>query len=134
MVTNAWNSILLIIISLFSTAAFCHKSSGHAAKNGIEKETCPQTEFNKNDSAGELTGTAIKLTEMKKYKTSRSLFVNDKSNDTIIFRIEPDEVEGFFEDSLRSGKCVTVKYVTEIVDEDGVELNRFFHAKKIVFP
>jgi hypothetical protein len=122
--------IICIMVLLFGLAC---QSNGKTSRSAPQSP-CPIEKFNKTDSTVNFTGTVAFWDKPSAMVSYGGLYLTDKNNDTIIFRVEPGEVDGFFEDSLKPGKCVTVNYATEIVEEDGIELNRFYHAKKLAYP
>lgn len=122
---------LLLLISLFTG---CDTDDKKVAPKSQVFAKCSDDQFVRADSAGVITGKIAKWSEKHVAMSSRGLWLIDKNGDTALFRVEPDETDNVDEAKLVVGKCVKVTYKTEVVEEDGVELNRFFHATRLDYP
>lgn len=113
---------------LLVTAFACQPKGGDGAQSD-----CDQTKLSALDS-GVLTGIIADWEKPSAIVKYGGLWVVDSERDTIIFRVEPNKTANFAESKLRKGRCVTVTYSREIVEEDGVELNRFYYADRLEYP
>lgn len=120
-------SIIGVLGILLVLAFACRPKEEDGALSG-----CERTKLSSRDS-GVLTGIIAEWDKPGGIVAYGGLWVIDSGNDTIIFRVEPNLTENFDEAKLRKGGCVTVTYSREIVEEDGIELNRFYYAGRLEY-
>lgn len=125
---------LIAIFSLFTLSNCGGKGSKENDPRAISHAKCASQEFIANDSGGVFTGRILGLTGNSLNSLHRYLMLADRSGDTLDFKVRPDLIENFDEDKLQVGGCVTVSYKTEIIEEDGIELNRFYNATHFDYP
>ena len=131
-IKKAWLLILVLLISC--------QSNEHQRRVAPEKSKseCCQEEFVGSDTSGVFSGIVVRLSELKKSSIQRYLSLSDSAGDTIVFGIFLDNTdtptENVDEAKLKVGKCVTVHYMTDIAEENGIELSRFYYATRLDYP
>ena len=119
---------------------FCCQANENQKSSGAQavKPDSLGKSFIGSEIAGVFSGTVAKLSELKNSSVQRYLSLCDGSGDTIVFRIflanTDSPTANVIESKLGFGMCVKVHYVTEIVEEDGVEFNRFYYATRLDYP
>jgi hypothetical protein len=102
------------------------------------RPTCARDAFSAADSSGVFSGLIAGISELKKSSIQRYLSLTDVAGDTIVFRVLLENTDAptanIDKSKIVEGKCVTVHYVREIVEEDGIELNRFYYATRLDYP
>lgn len=121
---------MFTILLVFSCS--CQKNSKEQL--GQLQSGCIRTKLSVNDSTGVLIGNISMWDKPNALVTYGGLWVVDKDNETIIFRVEPNQTKNFKCDNLEIGQCIKVTYSREIVEEDGIELNRFYYATRLDYP
>jgi hypothetical protein len=130
-------TIVITMVSwllLISLVASCDAGNKKVVPQPKVSAKCSDDQFVRSDSAGVITGKLAKWSEKHIAMSSRGLWLIDADGDTALFRVEPDETDNLNETKLVIGHCVKVTYKTEVVEEDGIELNRFFHVTRLDYP
>lgn len=130
--TKTWLLTLAFIVSCQS-----NESQSRVVPEKLESD-CRQEAFVGSDTSGVFSGIVARLSELKKSSIQRYLSLSDSSGDTIVFGIFLDNTdtptENVDEAKLEVGKCVIVHYATDIVEENSIELSRFYYATRLDYP
>lgn len=127
-------TLVTIGVCLSLVFVFCMKGEdGSSQEKSTTQAGCSGQEFRAPDTGGEFTGEVVSLSPERKHRSWRSLALRDSKGDTVYFRMPASEVNEDNDARLEQGTCVNVVFTTEIIELDGIEVNRIYHATKLSF-
>lgn len=132
------NQLKALWILVLSLSFFCQAEQKNPDENIAKRNSeCPIEEFLASDTGGTFRGAVVRISEQKKDAAHRYLSLVDQVGDTIAFRVFLENTdtptENVKEAKLKSDMCVEVHYVTDIIEEEGFELNRFYYATRLEY-
>ncbi len=123
---------VLVVITLFICIFACQRKD--IVQKDKTKLKLTKEKFVSNDSGGVFTGLIIKWDEPSVIVPYQGLWLTDCDNDTIIFYVYPEETKNINNAKMVNGNLITVTYETEVALQQKVEVNRFYHVKKLDYP
>lgn len=130
-----YNPIFLLILLLIAVIC-CQTRKELEINTGRGDTLCPKEIFDNSDSGGVFTGKIVKYSE-DSFVDDAFLSLQDNNGDTIIFRVFLEsypKTRNVIKKKLYIGNCGTVIYKTDIVEIEGIEVNRFFYATRLDYP
>ncbi len=132
-------NIIVYLLLVITIGASCQgQDKSYKKEKQPESRICEVDKFVGSDTSGVFTGTIIVFHEYNPNRPVRDLWTLDNEGDTISFHIllkeTGSETNNVVEEKLLPGKCITVTYETEIVEEDGLEYSKFYNATRLDYP
>lgn len=130
------NNKLLLIFIIFSVFAVNCSEKKENNNNSLKKttsETCIAKDFDQKQTEGKVTSEIVRWEEAGE-DAFGGLWISIGKNDSLLFRVIPEETQNVVKSNLEKGNCVSIEYYTEIIEEEGIEINRFFYAAHLDYP
>jgi len=125
------------VIMFFSLIIRCTADTQKDNNANNAQLKCKIDNFISANTGGAFCGKTISLGAKKAWRAHRYLLLEDVDGDTVSFYIHLDNTDkptkNVIEEKLETGSCVRVYYETDIVEEDGIELNRFYYADSLEY-
>ena len=132
------NAIIYLLMFLLIGNSCQSQNKDTRIKEKSNQSLCEPEQFVGSDTSGVFKGTVLIYHEFDPNRSYRYLWLLDSLGDTISFRIilpaSTKVTKNVLEEKLKPDVCVTVSYVTDIVSEEGIELNRFYYATRLDYP
>lgn len=120
-----------------SFVIICGMGCEQADRSGASA-ACVREDFIDTIQSGTFTGSVIAFHPHNPNRSSRSLWLLDKSGDTISFSVMLEETDvptqNVTEENLKAGNCVSLSYRQEIVEEEGIVLDRIYYVEELSYP